>query len=293
MAVYEEALREKVGGVVMPRYRTRNDLYRHIFLVIIGILLLFPYVLTVIMSFKDVYQFDHSPFLPTLPLHVDNYFGPSGAFRTIWRYILNTVVIAGVSAIGAVIVAALSAHVFARYAFPGKESLFFLIIALLMIPGILTLVPQFLLIKSMGLFNTPWALIVPYISGGQVFAIFILRQFFAALPEELFEAARIDGAGEVRLFLAISLPLSQSILGVVTVMHVLQSWNDLIWPLVTLTSQSNFTLTLGLFAFRNENWTNWGPLFAGYVIASIPLLIVFSLTSKLFVEGLSSGSLKL
>ena len=168
----------------------------------------------------------------------------------------------------------------------------FLVIALLMIPGILTLVPQFILIKSLGLFNTPWALIIPYISGGQVFAIFILRQFFAAIPEELFEAARIDGASEARAFLMLSVPLSQSILGVVTIMHVLHSWNDLIWPLVTLTSQSNFTLTLGLFAFRNENWTNWGPLFAGYVIGAVPLMALFAFTSKLFVRGLTSGAIK-
>lgn len=276
-----------------PHYRTRRDPWRHLFLVIVAILLLFPYVLTLIMSFKDVNQFDHNPFLPTWPLHIDNYFGSTGAFRTIWRYIINTIIVALVSAVGAVGVAALTAHVFARYRFPGKEFLFYLVIALLMIPGILMLVPQFLLIRSLGLFNTPWALIVPYISGGQVFAIFILRQFFASLPEELFEAARIDGASEVRAFLTLSLPLSQSILGVVAVMHILHSWNDLIWPLVTLTSPNNFTLTLGLYAFRNENWTNWGPLFAGYVIASVPLLILFAFTSRLFVEGLSSGSLKL
>ncbi len=277
----------------LPRYRTRNDPYRHLFLVIVAVLLLFPYVLMVIMSFKDVNQFDHQPFLPTFPLHIDNYFGSTGAFRTIWRYILNTIIVALISAFGAVAVAALSAHVFARYRFPGKELLFYLVLALLMIPGILTLVPQFLLVKSLGLFNTPWALIMPYISGGQVFAIFILRQFFASIPEELFEAARMDGASEVRAFLQLTLPLSQSILGVVAVMHILNTWNDLIWPLVTLTSPSNFTLTLGLYAFRNENWTNWGPLFAGYTIASIPLLIVFALTSRLFIEGLSSGSLKL
>jgi ABC-type glycerol-3-phosphate transport system permease component len=289
----EIAQQEIARTVSVPRYRVRFDSLRHVFLVAVGIMLLFPYVLMVIISFKDVYQFDHSPFLPTFPLHFDNYFGSSGAFRTLWRYIVNTIFVAGVSAIGAVAVAALSAHVFARYRFPGKETLFYLIIALLMIPAILKLVPQFILIKSLGLFNTPWALIMPYIAGGQVFAIFILRQFFASLPEELFEAARMDGASEPRAFLMISLPLSQSILGVVTVMHVLSSWNDLIWPLVTLTSPSNFTLTLGLFAFRNENWTNWGPLFAGYVIASIPLLLLFSFTSRLFVEGLASGSLKL
>jgi len=277
----------------VTRYRRRNDRYRHLFLLFAGVLILFPYLLMLMWSFKDFNQFDHSQWVPTLPLHVDNFVGSTGAFFTIWRYIVNTIFIAAVSAVGAVAVAALTAHVFARFSFPGKEGLFFLVIALLMIPGILTLVPQFILIKGLGLFNTPWALIVPYISGGQVFAIFILRQFFAAIPEELFEAARIDGASETRAFLMISVPLSQSILGVVTIMHVLHSWNDLIWPLVTLTSQNNFTLTLGLFAFRNENWTNWGPLFAGYVIASIPLLILFALTSRLFVEGLASGALKL
>src|SRR5689334_22541260 len=277
----------------VTRYRARNDRYRHALLGLVTVLLLVPYMLMLMWSFKDMNQFDHYQWLPTAPFHIDNYFGRTGAFATIWRYIVNTVFVAGVSVVGAVAVAALTAHVFARYSFPGKEGLFFLVIALLMIPGILTLVPQFILVKNLGLFNTPWALILPYISGGQVFAIFILRQFFSSIPEELYEAARIDGASEVRGFAMITLPLSQSIIGVVAIMHVLRSWNDIIWPLVTLTSQSNFTLSLGLYAFRNENWTNWGPLFAGYVIASIPLLIVFALASRLFVEGLASGALKL
>jgi ABC-type glycerol-3-phosphate transport system permease component len=277
----------------VTRYRARNDRYRHALLGLVTVLLLVPYMLMLMWSFKDMNQFEHYAVLPNSPFHVANNVGMTGAFATIGRYFLKPVFVAGVSVVGAVAVAALTAHVFARYSFPGKEGLFFLVIALLMIPGILTLVPQFILVKSLGLFNTPWALILPYISGGQVFAIFILRQFFSSIPEELYEAARIDGASEVRGFAMITLPLSQSIIGVVAIMHVLRSWNDIIWPLVTLTSQSNFTLSLGLYAFRNENWTNWGPLFAGYVIASIPLLIVFALASRLFVEGLASGALKL
>lgn len=277
----------------VTRYRTRNDVYRHAFLIALCVLILFPFCLTLIMSFKDFNQFNHNEFLPTLPLHFDNYFSSTGAFNTIWRYILNTIVVAAVSGAGALAVAALTAHVFARYSFPGRETLYFLVIALMMIPSILSLVPQFLLIKSLGLFDTPWALILPYISGDQVMAIFILRQFFAAVPEELFEAARMDGASEVRGFMSISLPMSKSILGVVAIIDLLHCWNDLIWPLVTLTSPSNFTLTLGLYAYRNAEWTNWGPLFAGYIIASIPLLIVFAFTSSLFIDGLGSGALKL
>ncbi|HEX5417172.1 MAG TPA: carbohydrate ABC transporter permease, partial [Chloroflexota bacterium] len=181
----------------------------------------------------------------------------------------------------------------ARFSFPGREIMFYLVLALLMIPGILTLVPSFLLVKSLGLIDSFWGLILPYIAGGQVFAIFILRQFFSALPEELFESARIDGASEVRAFWSIAVPLSQSIIGVVAIMHILSTWNDFIWPLVVMSTESKFTLTLGLLNFRGVYWDNWGPLFAGYVIASIPLLILFGFTSRLFVEGLASGALKL
>ena len=143
------------------------------------------------------------------------------------------------------------------------------------------------------LLNTRWVLIAPYIAGGQVFAIFILRQFFEALPGEMFEAARIDGASELQVFRHIGIPLSQSILGVVAIMHVLSTWNDVIWPLVTLRSNELMTLTIGLYAFRTAWYTIWGPLMAGYVIASIPLIILFAFTSRLFVEGLSSGAIKM
>ena len=131
------------------------------------------------------------------------------------------------------------------------------------------------------------------IAGGQVFAIFILRQFFQALPGKMFEAARIDGASEFQVFRHIGIPLSQSILGVVAIMHVLSTWNDIIWPLMTLSSDKLMTLTIGLYAFRTAYYTIWGPLMAGYVIASIPLIILFAFTSRLFVEGLSSGAIKM
>lgn len=282
--------RERTGLALL--FKT-GDWYRHIFLIIICGLLFFPYILTINMSFKDLNQFTHDPFGITLPLQFANYYGQGGAWSVISRYMVNSIFISGVSVIGAVGVASLAAYVYARFRFPGREIMFYLVLALLMIPGILTLVPSFLLVKSLGLVNSWWGLILPYIAGGQVFAIFILRQFFQALPEELFESARIDGASEVRAFWSIAVPLSQSILGVVAIMHILSTWNDFIWPLVILSDEKKFTLTLGLWNFRGVYWDNWGPLFAGYVIASIPLLILFGFTSRLFVEGLASGALKL
>lgn len=267
-----------------------GDWWRHTVLIIVSLMLFFPFIMTVIISFKDMNQFGVSPYGLTFPLHWENY---GAAWAVVGRYIFNSIVVSGVSVVGVVVVAALSAYVFARFQFPGKELLFYLLLSLLMIPGILTLVPTFVLVKNLQILNTWWALILPYIAGGQVFAIFILRTFYAGMPEELFEAARIDGAGEVTVFFRIAMPLSQSILGVVAVMHILSTWNDFIWPLVVLQSDNLYTLSLGLYAFRNLYYTVWGDLMAGYVIGSIPLIILFAFTSRLFVEGLSSGGLKL
>ncbi len=281
--------RMSLGAGWRRAWRT-GDWWRHLGLGAFLFFMFLPFVITIIISFKDIPQFDHFPFTVTFPLHPDNYLE---AWRIVSRYILNSIITSGTSVVGMVFLAAIAAWAFARYPFPGREIFFFGVLALLMVPGELTLIPAFLLVKDLGLLNTRWVLIAPYIAGGQVFAIFILRQFFEALPGEMFEAARIDGANELQVFRHIGIPLSQSILGVVAIMHVLSTWNDVIWPLVTLRSNELMTLTIGLYAFRTAWYTIWGPLMAGYVIASIPLIILFAFTSRLFVEGLSSGAIKM
>jgi len=150
-------------------------------------------------------------------------------------------------------------------------------------------------VKTYGLLNTRMALILPYIASGQALSIFILRSFLASLPEELFEAARIDGAGELESFWLIAIPLSLPILGTVAIMHVIGIWNDYLWPTVTLADPNLATITLKLVAFTSQeaNLQQWGPLFAGYVISALPLIILFGLTMRLFIEGLTSGALKL
>ncbi|RIK40212.1 MAG: carbohydrate ABC transporter permease [Chloroflexi bacterium] len=268
----------------------RGDWYRHLILLIISFLMFLPFVITLIISFKSIPQFNHEPFWLTFPMHPENY---KDAWRVVSKYILNSIIVSGGSVIAMVALAALAAWAFARYPFPGREFFFYLILALLMIPGELTLIPSFLLVKDLGLLNTHWVLILPYIAGGQVFAIFILRSFYQSMPEEMFEAARIDGAQELQILLRIAIPLSKSILGVVAIMHILSTWNDLIWPLVTLSTDKLMTLTIGLYAFRTAWYSIWGPLMAGYVLASIPLIILFAFTSRLFVEGLSSGAIKM
>ena len=284
---------QKVAPASRDASRWKNlkaDWWKHILLLIISFFLFFPFMVTISISFKDLDQFATQPFWPTFPLNWSNY---QDAGEIVLPFILNSVIISGITCIGVVLVGALTAWVFANYEFPGREFLYYVILALLMIPSILTLIPTFVVVSRLQLLDTRWALILPWIAGGQVFAIFILRTFFAALPKDLFEAARLDGAGELAIFARIGLPLSRSIIGVVAIFNILGTWNDFLWPLVTLTSKDIFPLVLGLYRFQSEYYTIWGPLMAGYVIGTIPLIILFMFTSKLFVQGLAAGGIKL
>ncbi|MGB3327963.1 MAG: carbohydrate ABC transporter permease [Thermomicrobiales bacterium] len=268
----------------------KDDWWKHLLLLIISFFLFFPFLVTISISFKNLSQFAVQPFWPTLPLTWSNY---REAGQIVIPFIINSIVVCGITCLGVVLIGALTAWVFANYEFPGREILYYLILALLMIPGILTLIPTFVVVSRLHLLDTRWAMILPWIAGGQVFAIFILRTFFAALPKDLFEAARLDGAGELAIFARIGLPLSKSILGVVAIFNILGTWNDFLWPLVTLTNKDIFPLVLGLYRFQDQYYSVWGPLMAGYVIGTIPLIILFMFTSKLFVQGLAAGGIKL
>ncbi len=278
------------SGTTSFRRMMRDDWWKHLLLIIISIFLFFPFVVTLIISFKDNNQFAVEPFMPTLPLNWVNY---QEAGRIVLPYIWNSIVVSGVTCFLVVLIGSLTAYVFASFDFPGREFLYYLILILLMVPGILTLVPTFVVVRDLQLLDTRWALILPWVAGGQVFAIFILRTFYAAMPKDLFEAARIDGAGELSIYARIAVPLSKSILGVVAIFNILGTWNDFLWPLVTISSRDAYPLVLGLFRFQFQYYTVWGPLMAGYVIGTIPLIILFAFTSSLFVQGLAAGGIKL
>ncbi len=274
----------------LRRFIESGDWWKHILLIIVSFFLFFPFIVILIISVKDLNQFNVAPFRPTSPFHWDNY---KTAGDVVLPYIFNSIVLSGTACFGVVFIGSLTAYVFARFEFPGKETLYYGVLILLMIPGILTLVPGFIVVRDLNLLNTRWAVILPWIASGQVFAIFILRTFYANMPRELFEAARIDGAGELHVYARIAVPLSQTILGVVAIFNILGTWNDFLWPLITISDHNMYPLVLGLYRFRESYYTAWGPLMAGYVIGTIPLIILFAFTSKLFVQGLASGGIKL
>jgi ABC-type glycerol-3-phosphate transport system permease component len=190
---------------------------------------------------------------------------------------------------------ALAGYSFARLRYRGKNFLYMSVVALLMIPGLLTLIPLFLLIKSFGMLDSYLGLIIAFAAGGQAFTIFVFRQSFASLPEELFEAARIDGCGELRVFWQIVLPLSKPIIGTMAIWNLLAIWNEYMMPLVLMSNPDKFPITVGLIQFESQfvSQTLYGPMFAGYTIASLPLLILFLFTMRLFMKGLTSGAVKI
>jgi raffinose/stachyose/melibiose transport system permease protein len=269
--------------------RNLNQAAIYLILILLVFLTFYPFILTVQTSLKDNPQFYHSFWVPTLPLHFENYVA---AFQQIAHYMINSLIVSGVSALGVMICAALAAFAFARLRLAGRELLYYLVISLMMVPPVLTLIPTFILVKNMGLADNLLGLILPYTASGQVIAIFIMRGFFAGLPQEIFDAALVDGASDWQIFWNIGLPLIRPVLATIAILETLVTWNDYVWPAVVLTNDQLRTLTLGLVFFQSRHVTYWGPLMAGYVIASLPLLILFLFTMRYFIEGLTTGALK-
>jgi ABC-type glycerol-3-phosphate transport system permease component len=215
------------------------------------------------------------------------------AWKVLRPYMLNTFFICGATALGVLAIGSVSAYVFSRYPFRGRRVLFMVVLAFMMIPAVLTLVPSFMLMKKLGLLNSYWVLILPYVAGGQVFAIFLLKGFFDALPGELFESARLDGAGHWRLYWHIVLPLSRPILAVVAIVNVLGSWNNFMWPFIANTDAKYHVIASGLYLMnQSEVAANRSTMFAGFVLASVPLLVMFAYTTKPFIAGVTSGAFK-
>ena len=271
------------------KFTYKKDIGKYIILTILVILTFYPVVATLFMSLKDNPQFIHARWVPTWPLHFENF---GYAWTAIHRYIFNSILVSTVTALGVVALSAMSAYLFARFEFPGKTFMYMAIIALMMIPGILTLVPSFLLVRDLKLLDSYWVMILPWIAGGQPFGIMLLRAFFEGLPGELFESARLDGASELQVMTRIAAPLSAPILGTLAILNVTGTWNAVIWPSITVSSEQFKTIVFGLWGFQGMYHTSWGPLNAAYVLSSIPLLILFSFTSRLFIQGLTSGALK-
>lgn len=273
-------------------------------LMVLLILTLLPFYMTILMSQKTSGEIVNSFWAWPEKLHLDYYLD---AFKYIFPYVMNSLLVVTVSVVIIVFLSSLGGYVFGRMDFGGKKVLFTLIISLMMIPGILTLIPSFLWMREFpffggnnwlglggnGLLNNRLVLILPYISGGQIFGIFLCRTFFESLPESLFEAARLDGASELQTYFRIALPLSLPIVATLAIMSFVGIYNDYIWPLVTISSDNLQVFSVGVVNLSGEfQQIRPGVTMAGYLLGSIPLIVLFSFGMKYYIEGLTKGAIK-
>jgi len=263
----------------------------YILLIFFAIIFLIPFFWELSSSLKTQQQIFTYPikWIPN-PIVWSNY-------TKIWEvlpfeiFLKNSIIVSTLVLIGHLLSSTLVAYGFARKRFWGRDILFTILLATMMIPGQVTMIPVFILFRRLGWINTLKPLIVPSYFGS-AFYIFLLRQFFLTIPNELDEAAVLDGCSSFRIFTSIILPLSKPALTTVAIFSFLQSWNDFLNPLIYLNSLEKKTLTLGLALFRGEYSTEWGLLMAATVQITLPCLVLFFLCQKYFVEGIVLTGLK-
>ncbi len=289
-----KAMGLKISAAPRERRKRRvrvGQIVAHAIIILLLFLMVYPLFMAVWCSFKSTAQFNVSKWYPTLPFTLDNI---SYAVRRLYVYILNTILVGGVGTLGMLVVSSLAAFAFARMKFPLKNLLYMMVLALMMVPAIMTLVPSFMLYKTMVGTNTYTILILPIITGGSVFGVFLLRGFFGGINESIFEAARIDGAGELRCFFSIGIPLAMPILMTLAIMQLSGVWNDYIWPTIAIpTAMEKITIAAAIKKeFLSANTANYPTLFAGYLVSAIPLVLLYVFANKFYVEGLTATAIK-
>jgi multiple sugar transport system permease protein len=263
---------------------------RHLALVPISAVMVLPLVWMLVTSVESLDQTRHFP--PTLiptSIHWSNY-------RDAWnqapfgRFFVNSVIVTGTAVLSNLILCSLAGYAFARLRFLGRELLFVALLATLMVPFQVIMIPTFLIVQHLGLVDSLGGLIAPNLV--TPFGIFLLRQFFRTLPVDLEEAARIDGCTRLGVLLRVVLPLSLPALATLGIVTFLWTWNDFLWPLIVITSTDQSTVQLGLASFQGAHVTKWNLLMAGNVMALAPMLIVFVGAQRWFVRSLATTGIR-
>ena len=265
--------------------RRLSTLGSYTLLVVAAIVMVVPFLWMISTSLKGTHEVYRVP--PTLipsELHWEN-FGHVLETVPFGRFYLNTILVTTIITVSQVVTAVLAAYVFARIQFPGRDVIFFLYLATLIVPTQVTMVPLFLIISRLGWIDTYQALTMPFLANA--FAVFFLRQFFLTIPIELEEAARLDGCGRLRFLWQIMLPLSGPALATITLFIFLGFWDDYLWPLIVTNSTDMRTLAIGLRFFIDESGAQFHYMMAAALMAVFPIIIVFFIAQKQFIEGIA------
>jgi multiple sugar transport system permease protein len=285
----ESALRQP--GPPSRRSRRPGRVALYVVLSITALIIVVPLVWIFFTSFKTDFDAINRPASPwPIPFVFDAYRTLSSGQQPIFRWFLNSMAAASLQTVIILVTASMGAYALARMEFRGKRIVFGAIVATLLVPPVIFLIPNYLIVQNFGWLDSIWAITIP--GAASAFGIFFLRQFFIGLPTEIEEAARIDGAGDIRIFLQIIVPLSRPALATLAVLSFLANWNDFLWPIYVLLSPENLTLQPGLAVLQGAYSTHFGIVMAGAVIASIPVLIIFTLAQRQIVDSVASSGLK-
>lgn len=288
-------MKQDSKSYVLPLIGVRVGRAFIVFLLISGcILFLLPFYTSLSMSLKTPAELSTSsawawPTNPTWANYGEVLTNPNVNFlRLFW----NTVVIASLATLGVIVSSSLVAYAFAKMSFPGRDRLFVVVLSTMMLPGIVTMIPTYLLYKELHWINTALPLIVPAFFGGGAFNIFLLRQFFMGIPKELDEAAKIEGAGHWTIYSCVVMPLSGSALATVGIFCFIYNWRDFMGPLIYLNDPEKQTLELGLATYNSLRAEQWHLLAAGSVLVTLPLVFLFLMGQRYFVKGMALSGLK-
>ena len=265
----------------------------HVLLAVWTIIVIVPFLWVVLSSFKTTKEILASPF--SLPAHwqFDNY-AHAWTDAGIRQFFLNTVIVVGVALVLVMLLGAMCAYVLARFTFPGSRAIYYLMLAGLTFPIFLAIVPLFFILKNIGLINTLPGLIMVYVAFALPFTVFFLYSFFRSLPDDVYEAALIDGAGEWRAFFRIMLPMARPGIAAVAIFNFLGLWNQFLLPVALNTDQDRYVLTQGMASFASQAGyaVDFGALFAAVVITVVPVLIVYVIFQRRLEGSVSRGTFR-
>jgi multiple sugar transport system permease protein len=257
-----------------------------------GLVMLAPFALMVSTAFKPhAFVLEIPPKLIPEPLTLDN-FVEAWTSNNFGRYFLNSAIVTVASTAISVTLAAMLGFTFARYTFPGRRLMFGMLLFTLTVPGLVLLIPQFVLARNLGLLNSLFGLVIVYAVLNLGLNTFLLRGFFAAMPSEIFDAASVDGAGPWRTFRSVAVPLAGPGLATITIFSFLAAWDEFTWAIVSISDQSLYTLPVAIRLFQRANGTEWGLVFAASLIAMVPVLILFVSLQRYIVSGAFQGAVK-
>ncbi|MBE5792638.1 MAG: carbohydrate ABC transporter permease [Clostridiales bacterium] len=289
-----EIHQRSAAAIEQGKKRRRREASFQIFVTVITIIFVLlafiPIFLMVFLSLQNQAQFYANLWAIPIPPEWSNY---AVAWQDMFQNMINSMITVSVGTVMVVALAAMSGYVFARLEFPLKNFLFMLMLALMMVPGVLTLTPAIKLVQRLHLKNTWWALWLPWVSGGQIMGMYLCRTFISGQSPALFEAARIDGCTEFKAFYKIAVPLAKPILATLVVMNMISFYGDFIWPLLVIDSNSKQVISVAVQTYSSSTGsTDYGAMIAGFAIATVPLLIMFMFSSRLYIEGITSGAVK-